>query len=149
MLMYRIREVFTVQRIKNFSSLSTVLNQLFNRWSVVHVAWWLLGSILRRQESLDGVIAPSDVMYVTSSSTTVVVSRRMELIQQSGHFWRSYSSFVLADTENNKGTSMMFLLMPSLLRPVWYIIRTSVIHLYLHLSVLVPITGTGHSPYVF
>lgn len=38
-----------------------------------------------------------DLIYVTSSSATVVVSRRMELIQQPGDFWRSYSSFVLAD----------------------------------------------------
>jgi len=91
-----------------------------------------------------------DIIYVTSSSTTVVFSRRMELIQQTGDFWRRYSSFVLADTEKSKSTSRTkFLLKPSLLHPVWYINHTSGFHLYLYLSILLPITGTSHSPYVF
>lgn len=55
----------------------------------------------------------------------------MELIQQPGDFWRSYSSFVLADTEKNKGSSKMkFLLMPSL-RPLYVILTVPQSSIYI------------------
>lgn len=85
----------------------------------------------------------NDIIFVTTSSATVVASRTMD-------FWGSYSSFVLADTENNKGISRMKLvLVPSLFHRVLHINHTSAVFLYLHISILLPITGTSHSPYVF